>query len=672
MTQKQYDSYTTYRDWLTNKIYKEKPVDIITFISDPKYLGSSFDGGKTLFGCWKPVLKDIFYNDEKYLVVLTGSTGTGKTLVGYVCVAYCMYRALLAKDLWSIYGLSSGGRFAIAFFNLTKTLSASKGFNVLQSMLLKSSWFKEHGVLKGEGNNQRLEFSLFDYVLASPTSQGYGTTGHHVLCALLDEIDSPNASILTKQKVINAFDTTLLRFKGRFVKHNKSMGRFFLVSSKQDEMSFLNMYINKMKDTNQLYVADFKKWEAFPQDNFCGLRFKVSCGDGFNLPQILSRVVEHRECTIPLERYEIKDKELDIKEAKEKGFEILDVPVEYYEDFSLDISKSLRDLGGISVAGMRKSKLFPSEDNLKECYDMSRENPVKIPLITLGLKDTVRLIDFLDISKFVVNRSIPRYLHCDIAYSGEGDNLGLSMSCVYGNKTVERFDERSGTTKKFKFPIVHTDFVMCVRARPGDVIPFHKIEEFIITLRDMGFRIAEFTSDLKLASQGLIQALKLKGITADNFSMDKPVDNYISFRNLVFEKRWNCFYHPLMHLEAKELIYDQNLQKVDHPMYFEDLQELKDGDVKSVVINGSKDLIDSCSGSVIRALQASGVAMDTDLMQSLLSTLDPIGDIERDKERTLEGILPNVLNKDGKPVKVIGTANSDGIQKFSEILKSLQ
>ena len=402
MTQKVYDQYSTSRDWLTLQIYREKPVDILTFISDPHYLGGSFDNGKTLFGCWKPVLKDIFFNDEKYLVVLTGSTGTGKTLIGYVGVAYCMYRALLAKDLWSMYGLSSGGRFAIAFFNLTKTLSSSKGFNVLQGMLLKSPWFKDNGTLKGEGNNQRLDFSLFDYVLASPTSQGYGTTGHHVLCALLDEIDSPNASLVTKQKVINAFDTTLLRFKGRFVKHNKSMGRFFLVSSKQDEMSFLNMYINKMKDTQQLYVADFKKWEAFPQDNFCGLKFKVSCGDGFNLPKILSKVIEHRERTIPSERYNIKDNDGDLKEAKEKGFEILEVPVEYFEDFQMDISKSLRDLGGISVAGMRKSKLFPSEDNLKECYDLSRENPVRLPLITIGLKDSPELIEFLDISKFVV------------------------------------------------------------------------------------------------------------------------------------------------------------------------------------------------------------------------------------------------------------------------------
>src|ERR1035437_10071551 len=75
MSKSQYDQYQTYRQWLSNQIYTSTPVDILTFISDPQYLGNSFDGGKTLFPCWKPGLRDIFYNDEKYLVVLTGSTG---------------------------------------------------------------------------------------------------------------------------------------------------------------------------------------------------------------------------------------------------------------------------------------------------------------------------------------------------------------------------------------------------------------------------------------------------------------------------------------------------------------------------------------------------------------------------------------------------------------------
>ena len=187
----------------------------------------------------------------------------------------------------------------------------------------------------------------------------------------------------------------------------------------------------------------------------------------------------------------------------------------------------------------------------------------------------------------------------------------------------------------------------------------------------MGFRIAEFTSDLKLASQALLQTFTLKGIKAENFSMDKPVDNYIQFRNLVFEKRWNCFYHPLMHLEFKELIYDQNLQKVDHPMYFEDLQELADGDVKSVVINGSKDLGDAVSGASVRALQANGTMMDTELMKGLLSTMDVIGDIQADKDKSLESVLPMVKGADGQYRKVIGSASSDGLQKFSDLLKGL-
>jgi len=61
--------------------YKEVPVDIITFIEHPKYLGLSL-GGK-IYPVWKEALKTIFPNpfySPYYECIYTGAIGVGKCL----------------------------------------------------------------------------------------------------------------------------------------------------------------------------------------------------------------------------------------------------------------------------------------------------------------------------------------------------------------------------------------------------------------------------------------------------------------------------------------------------------------------------------------------------------------------------------------------------------------
>jgi len=45
----QYDKLVLYRNYINSQIYTSPPVDVHTFITDPKYLGNSFNSGKTNF-----------------------------------------------------------------------------------------------------------------------------------------------------------------------------------------------------------------------------------------------------------------------------------------------------------------------------------------------------------------------------------------------------------------------------------------------------------------------------------------------------------------------------------------------------------------------------------------------------------------------------------------------
>ena len=646
MTRSTLNNFVTYKQQLDARIYKENIVSVDEFLSNPYYLGDSFSCGKTLYPCWKKTLVDLFDSDTKYIAVFTGATSTGKTTGAYAGLAYLIYKHLLLKDIWKFYQMSDGGKVGIAFFNLTKTLSASKGFDTLQNFLVKSEWFRRQGTLKGGGSY--IEFPQIEWVLASPNSAGFSTVGHHIIGAVMDEVDSPNATVSSQKKIIDAFNSTILRLEGRFLKDQKTLGRFFLVSSKQETMSFLNTYvesIQKAKDSttrDKLYLADFSRWDALPASEFSGKKFRVSIGDMFNLPRL------------------IRDPN-DEKLVLEKGFKVIEVPEEYYGAFDMDVIKALRDIAGVSAESMSKGRLFTNSTVIDNCWDSKRENPVTVPTIETGLDDHTNWLNYIDFSKFTVSPTIPRYIHGDIAFTE--DAFGLAMSCISGHVEVKRQME-DGTFGIAKVPIAHVDFIFRIKARDGDRIPLHKIRRFILDLKDRGFNIAKYTSDLRLASEDTFQILNNAGIEASYFSMDQPITNYIEFRDLVIEHRVNCYKHNYLKLELTYLEHDRTGKgKIDHPTLIKDIQYMEDGSVRDLFLEGSKDIADSVAASCLNALHDGAVPIDMELMNSLMT----VNKQETSKvDEILNPLLPSV---DGQ--KVIGTMEAGNLKQFNELFENL-
>jgi len=613
--------------------YREKPVSIKQFISDPRYLGASTGNGKMIYKIWDHHLIEMFRKDDKFLVVLTGSIGTGKTFTSYLGTAYVMYRVMCLKDPWSQFQLSPSGKMNVTFFNLTKSLSESRGFQMLQTLLLRSPWFLENGgIIKGR-LAQEVDLPLFSYTLASPYARGFGNVGEHVICAVMDEVDSPIESEKQKIRIIKAYEATVRRFESRFVIKGHTMAKFFLVSSKQDEMSFIETFVEKEKEYGRIYVADVALYDAKPSHNYSGVKFQVKVGDQYNTPEIINRPEE-------------------VDKARKEGFEIIDIPVEYKDYFERDIVGALRDIAGRSVGGIRKSKLFPSERFLNECYDAAKEDPVRYPTIEVGLEDDVHFVSYLDFTKMRKHKSEQRYIHCDIAFTT--DALGLACSYING-WVMTNVEKEDGTVIQQKAPIIETEWVMRIKARSHDKIPIHKVRKMILDLNQIGFNIAKFTIDLRLASEDTIQILSKAGINADYLSVDKDIKPYMNFRNLVFEKRWVCHKHEFLHFELKHLEYDRNTQKIDHPNMVKDIEFLNDGSLKDVVLKGSKDLADAVAGSVMSALLMGGEAIDTEDAVRIMKKFtdepeqqkDPFWfmNVGRDKDKKVLGTTADIDTK---------------------------
>lgn len=608
MTKINSNQIQSYLDHLYNLDYKERPVSMKTFLSSPQFLGKITSYGKNVKPVWREPLDNIEREDSKYIVVLTGAIGTGKTTTAIEGIAYVMHRILCLKDPWKYFRKMSGGKMAIVFFNLTKSLGESKGFNLLQSYLLSSPWFLERGIVCGSEKNQRIEFPIFEYKLASPQAQGFGFIGEHVIAGIMDEVDSPIASEPQKRKIIAAYDATIRRFESRFVFDGQSIGRLFLVSSKQERMSFLNAFIIKMKSSKKVYVVDISIWDACDSSDYSGEKFKISLGDQFIPPSILRSQDE-------------------IKESVEKGFQIIDVPIEYKDEFERDLIGSLRDLAGVSVSQLRTLKLFASESVLNNCYDPTKLNPVSIGTIEIGLKDEVDLLNYIDVSKIRVPRSVPRYIHIDIAFTG--DALGVGMSCVSGWMKINS-KKPDGTFVETKKPVVETDLAIRIKARKGDQIPIHKIHQLILDLKNIcKFNIAMCTFDLRIASTTSMQILELAGIECGSLSLDKNPQMYRNFREVVNERRWVCFNDPFLHFELSNLEDDPVKNKIDHPDFVTDIKLNDDGTTEDIVLSGSKDKADGVAGSVMKALECCTSPPDIEIMQKIfdqvkLNTYKPI------------------------------------------------
>lgn len=136
--------------------YKEIPVDILTFIKDPKYLGKAWhlsDGECKLYPYWEHKLQELFPDNISTSVnnfILSGARGLGKSEIAVTVMAYLMYRVMCLKNPLEYFGLKPTERIAFSFMNITEALAYDIGVSKFQNTIQMSPWFMERGTLSGK------------------------------------------------------------------------------------------------------------------------------------------------------------------------------------------------------------------------------------------------------------------------------------------------------------------------------------------------------------------------------------------------------------------------------------------------------------------------------------------------------------------------------------------
>ena len=530
--------------------YEEIPVDIETFLRDKKYLGRGLideEGRFTVFPYWVDVLKKVYPDPlkpaEYNTLALTGSIGIGKSFVAVLIGLYELYRMMCLKDPYVYYGLQPIDKISFAVMNITLDASRGVAWDKMQQLLQSSEWFMERGKLSGTVNEEWRPPKGIELIAGSLSRH---IIGRAVFWAFFDEVSfQPNQDVeKQKEKAASLVNTAIARMQSRFMRGDINPTILVLASSKRTEQSYMETFIESKKknESKTTLVIDEPQW-VIREDKNTERKFNVAIGNKFLSSEV-----------IPLDATE-----RDINIYRDRGYNIIQVPMGYYENFIDDIDIALQDIAGISTT---QSSKYIAGQRIAEVKNRESKNPFSKDIIEVGNapEDSTEYSEFFNMD--FVNKSMmekPLYVHLDMSISG--DKTGIAGVWIKGIKTPE---EGKPDTHELVYQLA---FSVSVKAPKGYQVSFEKNRQFIYWLREQGFNVKGVSCDT-FQSYDLLQQLSARNFNTEIISVDRVTDNickpYQNFKSTIYEKRIEMYDSTLLTEELIGLEKNNNNGKIDH------------------------------------------------------------------------------------------------------------
>jgi hypothetical protein len=569
--------------------YEEIPVDIMTFISEEKYLGrglyivDDFTGERkcTVFPYWIDKLQEIFPDNltTRYnTVILTGSIGLGKSFIAVICQLYLLYRMMCLKDPYTFFGLQPIDKITFSMLNVTLEAAQGVGWDKMQQLLQSSDWFMERGNMNASRTNPQWQPPKGIELV-------FGSSNRHVVGRALfsnfsDEVNFGIGNNVEKQKaklkkMISQIDARMI---SRFGKGTYLPTMNIIASSKDSEQAFMESYIEmkRQNESKTTLIVDEPQWivrndKGSPNDPGS---FYVAVGNKFLAHELLP----------------VSATEEEVSAYREKGYLMLKVPPIYREAFEDNIDLALTDNAGISTSSSTK---YISGIRLNQIKVDEYKNPFTKDVIEVGNapEDISQYSNFFDLA-LVNPKDIPRplFIHLDMSLSG--DKTGIAGTWITGKRPGVVGEENAGRELEFK-----AAFSVSVKAPKGYQVSFEKTRNFIRWLRDRGFAIKCISMDT-YQSANMAQSLTSDGFKTQILSVDR-VDTvgtengrparvckpYAFFKTTIYEQHLKIY-------RKCDLLTEE----------ITNLERLSDGHVDHPK-NGSKDQADALCGSLYTASQ---------------------------------------------------------------------
>lgn len=560
--------------------FSEKPATVDEFLG-PDYLNIA----KGVRPGVRQALIDVFgeeVNPDHIAAVqkamFTGAIGIGKSTFASIALPYMVHWVLCLYDPQEFFDLLPGSRIAFMMMSTSEQQARDVIFGDIDARIKYSPWFKKYP--KDPAWKKQIKFPKDINILPGDSKE---TTfeGYNILGGVLEEMDSHT---VTKDKdyADTGYDTIEGRMRSRFGKR----GLVIAIGQMKKATGFAARKCAEFMTDPEAFVARLTLWASLGWD-WIG-------DDPQNPYPFLNPDGSHKSFYYDYKRRMFIPK--GVGDLLPDSNTLLEIPDYYRKDFQNRPEKSLKDLAGIPptvtdpfISLIDKIELcrdrwiestFPNEyaeiteRNAWEETDISQFSPVN--------RSSLRP----EFAQWFTNRDINdqrrRAAHVDMAYSGEGDAVGIAMGHVKGLTEDDEGEEQ---------PIFKFDFLMRIKAPAGSEIFIPDIRKVIYYARDvLRFRLKKVTYD-GFESQESIQQLQKKRFEVEKVSMDKSKLAYEDLREAIYGGR--CEFPPYItewtrgdadsyaEIAVKELseLHDDG-RKIDHPP------------------TGSKDLSDAMAGVV--------------------------------------------------------------------------
>ena len=416
----------------------------------------------------------------------------------------------------------------------------------------------------------------YDVVNAYPYNNFLVKTNESFICShncFFDEISFIRNQDIDKQKekAKNMIDTAIGGMFTRFIHDGKNPTLLVVASSKRSEQSFMEQYIKTLSHTmgEKTYVVDKPVWEVKPKGTYSDETFKVGLGNRY-----LASIVIGGEDNLDYYR--------------QKGYKIIDVPIDFKAKFEQDIERGLCDFAGISSSSL--SKYFSGEV-VADCIHSTFINPFPDIIESSNAKeDKSQYKQFFNLEAIPSELlGQPLFVHLDMSKSGgdgKNDNSGLAGVWIVGKKPSTD-EQEQGNDLSFRLA-----FATSIKAPKGRQISFEKNRNFIRWLRELGFNVMGVSYDtyqsVDTGQQLESEGFNCKVISVDKVDKDGVCKPYQYLKNSVYEQRLAMPRCDRLFDEFIDVERNINTGKVDHTP------------------NGHKDILDAVCGATFNASSYAG------------------------------------------------------------------
>jgi hypothetical protein len=611
-------------EYVDHSRWVRKPVSVKQFIEDPYYMGTS---SQTLYPRIREDLAIMFETPGIREVVLTGSIGYGKTTFLSFAICRMLYELSCLRQPQLAYGLSPGSEIVIALISKSLYLARTIMKSAVDDKLKLSPYFRDHFPFRIAKDQTIFPENI---VLSIGSYYAERMIGANVLGGAMDETnfvtsrgkvmkgqDGKPDSVANYDLAEKMYSSIVRRIKSRFLKAPQDLpGLMVLASSATTNDSFTARKIKASEHDAGVFCRDYAAWDVKPKENFSGGKFWVLIGS----KSIRSRIIRsHDEVA-----------KFDANWLESNVARVVEIPIEYIEDFERDLENAIRDIAGLSTHAI--SPFISRIECIDRCVNTSMRHPfttiefdmgsgAKIDWSMLTVPVKRRLPGgYTELGwKPKVNASIGRWVHVDPSLSG--DSTGIAIGHI--SKWVEVARRNSDGEEYQDFaPHIVIDFMLRINPPSGEQIFLPDVRAIVYDFMAHGFNIKGFSCD-SYQSAEMVQQMKSHGVYRSGvLSVDRTMEPYDALRSALYEGRIEFYHYEVLMSELRALEYDRSRGKVDHP------------------IAGTKDVADAVAGVVHSLAKMSGGAM--------LSPPDQVSDRDDDNDRWIQDsvVMPSRMPAD--------------------------